>query len=109
MRRAKFTPADQRSSAIQIEASPEANREDAICVARDKLKVAHSFDSEFEMDRATLMVYTRDQESSREGHFSFDVYASGSTTIKNLSHRNQQLAQCVMRSLGIVESPGAAA
>ena len=109
LRRAKFTPADQRSSAIQIEASPEANREDAICVARDKLKVAHSFDSEFEMDRATLMVYTRDQVSSREGHFSFDVYASGSTTIKNLSHRNQQLAQCVMRSLGIVESPGAAA
>lgn len=108
LRRAKFTPADQRSSAIQIEASPEANREDAICVARDKLKVAHSFDSEFEMDRATLMVYTRDRVSSREGHFSFDVYASGSTTIKNLSHRNQQLAQCVMRSLGIVESPGAA-
>jgi hypothetical protein len=78
-------------------------------VARDKLKVAHSFDSEFEMDRATLMVYTRDKNSSREGHFSFDVYASGSTTIKNLSHRNQQLAQCVMRSLGIVESSVAAA
>ncbi len=61
LRRAKFTPADQRSSAIQIEASPEVNREDAICVAREELKVAHSFDSEFEMDRATLMVYTRDQ------------------------------------------------
>lgn len=109
LRRAKFTPADQRSSAIQIEASPEANREDAICVARDKLKVTHSFDTEFEMDQATLMVYTRDQQSRREGHFSFDVYASGSTTIKNLSPRNQLLAQCVMRGLGIVESPGATA
>lgn len=104
LRRAKFTPADQRTSAIQIEASPEANREDAICVAREKLKVAYSFDSEFEMDRATLMVYTRDQQSRREGHFSFDIYASGSTTIKNLSYRNQELAQCVMRGLGIVES-----
>ena len=106
LRRAKFTPADQRTSAIQIEASPEPNRDDAICVAREKLKVAYSFDSEFEMDRATLMVYTRDQQSRREGHFSFDIYASGSTTIKNLSHRNQELAQCVMRGLGIVESPG---
>ncbi len=78
-------------------------------MARDKLKVTHSFDTEFEMDQATLMVYTRDQQSRREGHFSFDVYASGSTTIKNLSPRNQLLAQCVMRGLGIVESPGATA
>ena len=58
------------------------------------------------MDRATLMVYTRDQESRREGHFSFDVYASGSTTIKNLSHRNQQLAHSVLRGLGVVEGAG---
>jgi len=109
LRRAKFTPADQRTSAIQIEASPEANRDDAIRVAREKLKVAHSFDTEFEMDRATLMVYTRDQQTRREAHFSFDVYASGSTTIKNLSHRNQQLAKYVLRGLGIVESSGAGA
>lgn len=103
LRRAKFTPADQRTSAIQIEASPEPHRDDAICVARDKLKVTHSFDTEFEIDRATLMVYTKDQHTRREGHFSFDVYASGSTTIKNLSHRNQQLAQYVLHGLGIVE------
>lgn len=106
LRRAKFTPADQRTSAIQIEASPESHREDAIGVARDKLRIEHSFDTEFEMDRATLMVYTRDQESRREGHFSFDVYASGSTTIKNLSHRNQQLAHSVLRGLGVVEGAG---
>ncbi len=107
LRRAKFTPADQRTSAIQIEASPESNREDAIFVAREKLKVAHSFDTEFEMDRATLMVYTRDQQTRREAHFSFDVYASGSSTIKNLSQRNQQLAHYVLHGLGIVESSGA--
>lgn len=103
LRRAKFTPADQRTSAIQIEASPEQHRDDAICVARDKLKVTHSFDTEFEIDRATLMVYTKDQQSRRESHFSFDVYASGSTTIKNLSHRNQQLAHYVLHGLGIVD------
>lgn len=59
------------------------------------------------MDRATLMVYTRDQQTRREAHFSFDVYASGSSTIKNLSQRNQQLAHYVLHGLGIVESSGA--
>lgn len=103
LRRAKFTPENCQDSTIQVEASPEKNRDDAISVARDKLRAVNSFDGEFKMDRATLTVYTQENAAQRGGQFSFDLYASGSSTIKNLSQRNQLLAHQVLGVLGVIE------
>ena len=109
LRRAKFTPANCKDSTIQVEVSAEKNCDDAIIVAREKLKAVNSFNGEFNMDRATLTVYTQDVASQRFGQFSFDLYASGSSTIKNLSQRNQFLANQVLCALGVVESAGVGA
>lgn len=39
----------------------------------------------------------------KHAHFSFGVQSSGSSTIKNLSERNQAIAQSVLKALDVIE------
>jgi predicted small secreted protein len=72
-----------------------------LALARTRLKVSHAFEAEYNLDGATLMVYPT--EKTRRGHFSFNVYSSGSSTIKNLSAKHQPMAQAVLRALNVVD------
>ena len=102
LRRACFVPVSDSSVSIQIDASPQAQKPDAIKLALAALKVNQSLSSEYEMSAATLLVYTKESGKGRAGQFSFDVLSSGSSTIKNLPDRNQIVAMAVLRSLNIV-------
>lgn len=102
LRRATFSRMGSTGVRFSIEA-PEAKEQlDAVAIARDRLKVEHSFEAEYTMEGATVLVYT--DGKGHRSHFSFDVYASGSSTIKNLSIKNQPLAQAVLRALNVIES-----
>lgn len=47
------------------------------------------------------MVYPT--EKIRRGHFSFNVFSSGSSTIKNLPAKHQPMAQAVLRALHVID------
>lgn len=74
------------------------------CLSRGpwRLKVSHAFEAEYNLDGATLMVYPT--EKIRRGHFSFNVFSSGSSTIKNLPAQHQPMAQAVLRALNVVDA-----
>jgi hypothetical protein len=40
-------------------------------------------------------------------HFSFGVQSFGSSTIKNLSDKNQSIAQAVLKAMGVIEADDA--
>jgi len=101
LRRAKFTRMGSAGISFSIEAPEAKDQPDAVAVARDVLKVEHSFEAEYNLEGATVLVYT--DGKGRRAHFSFDVYASGSSTIKNLSVKNQPLAQAVLKALNVIE------
>jgi hypothetical protein len=109
LRRARFSPMGKTSIAYQIEASPEKDQEDAIRLALDNLKIEHSFETEYNMDGASLIVYTDGSGERKAGHFSFDLYSSGSSTIKNLSEHNQPIALAVLQALNVIEPDEATA
>lgn len=109
LRRAQFKPRASTGIAIRIEASPEVDREDAIELARKRLTVAHLFEAEYDLDGACVLVYLRAVDGQKPKRFSFDVYATGSSTIKNLSEKNQPIANAVLRSLNVIEAEEACA
>jgi hypothetical protein len=49
-------------------------------------------------------VYTGKSAKGKTQHFSFNLYASGSSTIKNLSAHNQDIANAVLRALNVIDS-----
>ena len=108
IRRAHLTQRQTPDMTIRIEASPIRAQPDAIQVARDTLKVQHQFETEYDLDGATMIVYPFAAPGRKGRHFSFEVYASGSSTITNLPQRHQPVAWAVLRALGVTQDDGAA-
>jgi len=106
LRRAQFRPRGSTGTSIRIEASPEQNENDAIELARKTLKVRHSFETEYNLDGASMIVYLAPVNGQKPKRFSFDVYATGSSTIKNLSEKNQPIANAILQALNVIESEG---
>lgn len=104
LRRARFCPVGRTGISFNVEASPEKNQDDAIQVALGSLKVEHSFEAEYNMEGASVIVYTAATDDGKSSHFSFDLYSSGSSTIKNLSEHNQPIANAVLTALNVIEA-----
>ncbi|MGA4338478.1 glycine hydroxymethyltransferase [Ralstonia nicotianae] len=109
LRRARLTPVGIAGVSFTVEASPEKAQGDAIRIARAALKVEHMFEAEYHLDAATVIVYTQVADGGRAGHFSFNIRASGVSTIKNLSLRNQVLARKVLQALMVIDAEDEAA
>lgn len=101
LRRAQFTPMGRSGEVINFEAREAESEPDALALARRRLQVSHAFEAEYNLDGATLMVYPT--EKIRRGHFSFNVFSSGSSTIKNLPAKHQPMAQAVLRALHVID------
>jgi len=104
LRRARLAPAAGSSVSFTVEASPDKDQDDAIRIARKALKVEHMFEAEYHLEAATVIVYTQAADGGRAGHFSFNIRASGASTIKNLSLRNQVLARKVLQALMVIDA-----
>lgn len=104
LRRAQFRPRGSTGIAFRIEASAEQDQDDAIALARKTLKIQHSFETEFSLDGASVLVYLAPVDGQKPKRFSFDVYSAGSSTIKNLSEKNQPIANAVLQSLNVIEA-----
>ena len=104
LRRAQFRPRGSTGIAIRIEASAEQDQDDAIELARKSLKIRHSFETEYNLDGASVLVYLAPVDGQKPKRFSFDVYSTGSSTIKNLSEKNQPIANAVLQSLNVIEA-----
>lgn len=103
LRRARFSPSGSTGISFEIESSPEKDHDDAIKIALESLKVEHSFEAEYNMNGASVLVYTGTSETGKTQHFSFNLYSSGSSTIKNLSARNQIIANAVLLALNVID------
>ena len=105
LRRARLCPTGKTAISFNVEASPDKAQPDAIHLARGALKVQHSFETEYTLEGATVIVFiTPIEDGNKQSHFSFDVYASGSSTIKNLSPRNQTIARKVLQALLVIDA-----
>jgi hypothetical protein len=104
LRRARVAPMGCTGNSFQAEAPSAKDQDDAIRLALTGLKVHHSFESEYNMSSASVIVYTLPTESHKAGHFSFDISATGSSTIKNLADKNQSIALSVLRALNVIEA-----
>jgi hypothetical protein len=109
LRRARFTPMGRTGISFEVEAPPAKDQGDAIWLALGGLKVHHSFESEYNMSSASVIIYTRPTKSQKARHFSFDISATGSSTIKNLADKNQPTALAILRSLNVIEAEEVAA
>jgi hypothetical protein len=109
LRRARFTPMGRTGISFEVEAPQAKDQGDAIWLALGGLKVHHSFESEYNMSSASVIIYTRPTQSSKAGHFSFDISSTGSSTIKNLADKNQPTALAVLRALNVIEAEQVAA
>jgi hypothetical protein len=107
LRRAKFSPIGKAGVAVHVEATPEMDKPDAAQEALDTLKISHSFEADYSLDSATLIVYMKPDAKGKYPHFSFGVQSFGSSTIKNLSDKNQSIAQAVLKALGVIEADDA--
>ena len=104
VRRARFSPSDKLAVSLNIEASADQHDEDAVVVARQRLRFKQSFEVEYTLDRATVTVYRTPHDKGTVHHFSFDLSASGASTITNLSIQNQPIAQAVLVTLGVIDA-----
>jgi hypothetical protein len=105
LRRVRLCPTGKTAISFNVEASPDKAQLDAIHLARGSLKVQHLFEAEYNLEGATVIVFTAPMEGGgKQGHFSFDVFASGSSTIKNLSPRNQTIARKVLQALLVIDA-----
>lgn len=103
LRRAQFRPRNSTGISIRLEASADQHQDDAMALAHKTLKVQHAFEAEYDLDCATVLVYLTAVDGQKPKRFSFDVHASGSSTIKNLSESNQPIAHAVLHSLNVME------
>lgn len=67
-----------------------------------------AFETKYNLASATVIVYTLPGERRRP-HFSFNLHAAGSSTIKNLSPQNQATALAVLRLLDVIDGEEAGA
>lgn len=104
LRRARFSPKGSTGISFNIEASPEKDKDDAIKLGLDTLKIQHSFEAEYNMDGASVVVFLSTESGQRNKTFSFSLYSTGSSTIKNLSSKNQAIALTVLRALNVIDS-----
>jgi len=102
LRRATFSPIGTTGVNFQVEASPQEDQADAIALALSTLKYDRAFASSFNMTGASVIVYMETPPDGKAPHFSFDVYSSGSSTIKNLSEKNQPIANAVLTALDVI-------
>jgi hypothetical protein len=102
LRRATYSPVGRSEVSFEVEAPAGRMHDDASKVALASLKVHHTFETEYDMTGASLIVYTAASDVGRAGHFSFNVFSSGSSTIKNLSERNQPIANAVLAALSVI-------
>jgi hypothetical protein len=104
LRRAQFRPRESTGISLRVEASAEQDQDDAIVLARKTLTIRHSFETEYNLDGASVLVYLTPVDGQKPKRFSFDVYSTGSSTIKNLSEKNQPIANAVLQSLNVIEA-----
>ncbi len=104
LRRARFCPLGNNEVSFMVEASSNKHKDDAVQLALLTLRTNHAFEAEYHLDGASIIVYTATSEENKSLHFSFDLYSSGSSTIKNLSTRNQPIANAVLRALNVIEA-----
>jgi len=104
LRRVLCCPLGQTGVGIQVVASPAKEQDDALQAALRTLQVAHAFAAEYNLEGATLIVYLLPAGAGQGRHFSFDVSASGSSTIRNLSAPNQLIATAVLRALHVMDA-----
>lgn len=104
LRRARFSPNGSTGISFEVEAPPAKDQDDAIKLALENLKIQHTFEAEYNLIRACLMVYPLTSADQKTTHFSFDVSSTGSSTIKNLSAHNQQIANIVLQALNVIET-----
>jgi hypothetical protein len=102
LRRATFSPIGTTGVNFQVEASPQEDQADAIALALSTLKYDLAFASSFNMTGASVIVYMETPPDGKAPHFSFDLYSSGSSTIKNLSEKNQPIANAVLTALDVI-------
>jgi len=102
LRRATFSPIGTTGVNFLVEASPQEDQADAIALALSTLKYDRAFASSFNMTGASVIVYMETPPDGKAPHFSFDVYSSGSSTIKNLSEKNQPIANAVLTALDVI-------
>lgn len=103
LRRAQFRPRGSTGISLRVEASAEQSQDDAIEIARRSLHVRHSFETEYDLDGASVLIYLVAQDGHKPKRFSLDVQSTGSSTIKNLSAKNQPIANAVLRALNVIE------
>lgn len=103
LRRARFCPLGNNEISFMVEASSHQHQDDAVRLALQTFKTNHAFEAEYHLDGASIIVYTAASKDNKPQHFSFDLYSSGSSTIKNLSARNQPIASAVLRALNVIE------
>ena len=104
LRRGQFKPTEGTGISIRLEASAESNQDDAIVLARKTLTVQHAFEAEYHLDGASVIVHLVAERGKKAKQFSFDLYSTGSSTIKNLSQKNQTIANAVLQSLNVIEA-----
>lgn len=107
LRRAFFRPVARAHEHIRIEASPQPSQDDAITIARRTLSVERTFETEYNIDGASVIVYKCAEPGNKPSHFSFDIFSAGSSTIRNLSAPNQPLAEAVLSALNVIEPEAA--
>lgn len=103
LRRAKFSPRRDPVIAMHVEATADLEDPDAIQIALKRLVYETTFEMEYDLDSATLLVYLQPNEKGRVSQFSFGIHAAGSSTVANLSERNQPIAKMVLQALEIIE------
>lgn len=104
LRRALLRPRGSTGISIRIEAPPEKDQEDAIELSRKVLMYRNLFETEYDLDGATIIVYLASTVSQKTKRFSFDLFSTGSSTIKNLPEKNQPIANAILRSLNVIEA-----
>lgn len=103
LRRGQFKPVESTGISIRIEASADPEQDDAITLARNTLNTLHAFETEYHLDGASFIVRLFPEAGKKPKQFSFDVSSTGSSTIKNLSQKNQAIANVVLQSLNVIE------
>lgn len=104
LRRAQFKPRSKKGVVIRIEATAEPGHDDAVELARKTLNFGHLFETEYDIEGACVLVYLKAVDGQKPKQFSFDVYSTGSSTIKNLSVKNQPIANAILASLNVIDA-----
>lgn len=101
LRRGKFCRKDRSGVSFAIESSLEIGAPDAAAIAKTSLRVDASITAEFDLQAVTIIIYRTDPQTGKPSHFSFDCTSAGSSSIKNLSTENANIARAVLDECGV--------